>query len=373
MKIKEKDVSEKILRVLKEKFNQEIALPKYYRLKKILKSQILEQNMSTGDKLPSVPILVKELNIAGITADKTLNELEKEGLVNRIQGKGTFVSKPRSEITSKNVVGLIMSTRGHLWGLLYHHIIEGLSNHHYYCVANNIVSHELMDTKYTDKLNRLISSEPFGLVVYGQSSFPFHMLEGFPNKLLFIVAYETDKEYPADYILSDYFAGGQMVADYFISSGYKKIIFYTHPIQPQITARIHLVSGLKDSLKKNNLSEKNLIVVEKNFSQKDEKRLEEILQKERKPVAVFCLLDAEAVVVYKIARKLNLKIPEQVSVIGYYNTPWCEVLHPNLTSVSIREDKIAQIVVKKIVGKENKKEKIILKPKLIIRDSVISL
>ncbi|MGT2833170.1 GntR family transcriptional regulator [Streptococcus halotolerans] len=75
--------------------------PKYLRLKKTLQSQILSGNFQEGDKFHTESELVTAFNVSSITAIRALNELEKEGLVERKQGVGTFVSRSRLETLVK--------------------------------------------------------------------------------------------------------------------------------------------------------------------------------------------------------------------------------------------------------------------------------
>ena len=73
--------------------------------------------------------------------------------------------------------------------------------------------------------------------------------------------------------------------------------------------------------------------------------------------------------IYKIAEKIGLRIPEDLGLIGWYNTPWCETFHPHLTSISIREDLMAEKVIEVITNKKMQGKKFFITPELVIRDS----
>lgn len=75
--------------------------PKYLKLKKNLQNQILSGNFQEGDKFHTESELVSAFNVSSITAIRALNELEKEGLVKRKQGVGTFVSRSHLETLVK--------------------------------------------------------------------------------------------------------------------------------------------------------------------------------------------------------------------------------------------------------------------------------
>lgn len=58
------------------------------QIKRLIKEQILKEN----DPLPSVRSLAKELKISALTVKKAYDELEGEGIVNTIHGKGTYIA-----------------------------------------------------------------------------------------------------------------------------------------------------------------------------------------------------------------------------------------------------------------------------------------
>lgn len=68
--------------------------PLYRQLKRILRDHILDGRYAPHERLPSEHELVRAYGISRVTARQALGELEREGLVFRVQGKGSFVAKP---------------------------------------------------------------------------------------------------------------------------------------------------------------------------------------------------------------------------------------------------------------------------------------
>ena len=66
--------------------------PIYEQIKRQLKESILKGEVKEGDLLPSIRQLAKDLHISVITTKKAYEELEKEGLITSIVGKGSFVA-----------------------------------------------------------------------------------------------------------------------------------------------------------------------------------------------------------------------------------------------------------------------------------------
>ena len=66
--------------------------PIYEQITRQIKSQILSGDLREGDSLPSIRKLAQELQISGITTKRAYEELEKEGFVDTVEGKGSFVA-----------------------------------------------------------------------------------------------------------------------------------------------------------------------------------------------------------------------------------------------------------------------------------------
>jgi GntR family transcriptional regulator len=74
-------------------FDKSYPLPIYYQLKELIREKIAEGVWKPGDLLPSERELSEQYGISRMTARQALNELLSEGLVRRIQGRGTFVAE----------------------------------------------------------------------------------------------------------------------------------------------------------------------------------------------------------------------------------------------------------------------------------------
>lgn len=70
-------------------------IPLYHQLKEILRESVDNGNWNTGDKVPSENQLMDEYGVSRNTVKKAIEELVQDGVLYRIQGKGTFVSKPK--------------------------------------------------------------------------------------------------------------------------------------------------------------------------------------------------------------------------------------------------------------------------------------
>lgn len=71
--------------------------PIYLQIKEQIKIQILSGQLQEGELLPSIRHLAQNLKISVITTKRAYDELEQEGLVTSVTGKGTFVTGTTKE------------------------------------------------------------------------------------------------------------------------------------------------------------------------------------------------------------------------------------------------------------------------------------
>ena len=72
--------------------------PIYDQISGQIKAQILSGALSPGDALPSIRGLAKDLKISVITTKRAYDELEAQGLINTVAGKGCFVAAKNTEL-----------------------------------------------------------------------------------------------------------------------------------------------------------------------------------------------------------------------------------------------------------------------------------
>lgn len=67
-------------------------LPIYEQIVSQIKQRILCGELKEGEMLPSIRVLAKHLRISVITTKRAYDELEREGLISTVAGKGSFVA-----------------------------------------------------------------------------------------------------------------------------------------------------------------------------------------------------------------------------------------------------------------------------------------
>ena len=72
--------------------------PIYEQIYRQIKSGILRGSLQEGDMLPSIRALAKDLRISVITTKRAYDELEKDGYIHTVAGKGCFVAEKNTEL-----------------------------------------------------------------------------------------------------------------------------------------------------------------------------------------------------------------------------------------------------------------------------------
>ncbi len=77
------------------------SVPIYEQIKKSIINQILEGELQEDELLPSIRVLAQDIKISAMTIKKAYDELEEEGYIKSIQGKGTFVAPKNTELAKE--------------------------------------------------------------------------------------------------------------------------------------------------------------------------------------------------------------------------------------------------------------------------------
>ncbi|MCI8271004.1 MAG: GntR family transcriptional regulator [Erysipelotrichaceae bacterium] len=72
--------------------------PIYEQITIQIKNLIMNDSLKEGDALPSMRVLAKELRISLITTKRAYEELERDGFIETVMGKGSFVAGRNKEL-----------------------------------------------------------------------------------------------------------------------------------------------------------------------------------------------------------------------------------------------------------------------------------
>lgn len=171
--------------------------------------------------------------------------------------------------------------------------------------------------------------------------------------------------------------GGQLVADYLFSIGHKEIAFVTSKFTQAERSRL-------DGFTKAFANRKNLVPSEYIISQSEElwhkgecPDLLKLLRSGSPPTAIFASNDFKAFHVLNILKKSNIRVPDDISVVGYDDVDAASYVSPSLTTVHQPVDKLinngAQMLMKLINNEEVEEMETVLRPWLVERESTKKL
>jgi len=81
--------------------------PIYEQVTRQIKGQIISGELKEGDPLPSIRKLAQDLQISVITTKRAYEELQKEGFIDGVEGKGSFVAMQNKELLREKKMKLV--------------------------------------------------------------------------------------------------------------------------------------------------------------------------------------------------------------------------------------------------------------------------
>jgi LacI family transcriptional regulator len=149
----------------------------------------------------------------------------------------------------------------------------------------------------------------------------------------------------------DDFVGGHMAATYLLEKGHRRIAFLGDTNLPEYA--IHPVSlrlnGFRKALKQARIKLPDTFIRLAPYSQEQASQVaEELLNLPGPPTAIFAAADFLALGVLKAARQLNIKVPEQLAVIGFDDLDIAE--YADLTTISQHLDESGRLAVEMLLG-----------------------
>ncbi|MBF0522138.1 MAG: LacI family DNA-binding transcriptional regulator [Candidatus Omnitrophica bacterium] len=187
----------------------------------------------------------------------------------------------------------------------------------------------------------------------------------------FVVNHKVE-DFEVNYIAVDNVLGGELAGDYLSGFGHKKIATITGDINTQ--SGFQRLQGFTKILKKKQISLPEDYVLKGDYSRRSARlAAEKILTLADRPTAVFAASDDMALEAIAVFLENGIKIPEDISVVGFDDNPICLYGPVALTTIKQPLFEMAKDAVhylyEMMKGKTMPTQKILLKPELIVRDS----
>lgn len=178
--------------------------------------------------------------------------------------------------------------------------------------------------------------------------------------------------YSMPFVGTDDEEGARQAVAHLVSRGHTRIALLTGPHNSVYT--IPRVAGYRRALAAAGLQYDSTLVVEGDFTREVGRQAAlELLAQKLRPTAIFALSDFMAEGAFDAIRSRGMKIPQDVALVGFGNTPICTQLVPALTSVDehlqLLGGRAAELLVSLVQGKDSAESRIILPTDLVVRAS----
>ncbi len=312
------------------KIDHDSTIPLHVQLLNELRHLILSGKAEPGSRLPSESEFQRELGISRSTIRQALNNAEAEGLIERVPGKGSFVRlTPIDKGRKNNLIGYItFDFHSEFQGQLLsgaESVTRASGYRILFCNSNGNLSEE------NKLLDQLVSDKVLGILIW-----PAYSTEA--SRRLFQLANQQqvpivlmDRTFEGlnnDYIISDNFKGAYEAVSYLINLGHKKIVFLSRPILKLLPIAERL-RGYRQAMMDNgldplepwvagNTNRENGYSLQMNGTVNREiEEIEKMLRGENRPTAIFSMNDLVALEAFKAARLVGLKVPDNISIVGF--------------------------------------------------------
>jgi GntR family transcriptional regulator of arabinose operon len=350
---------------------------------------ILSGEWAPGNRLPSEAELQRQLKISRSTIRQALNNAEAQGLIERVPGKGTFVAHSAVGKRNSRLIGYVTcDSFRHLQSQLLSGAESVVSNEGYRVVFCNSNGEAEEENRLLDQL--VLEDRVEGILIWP-------VLYDDPSRRLFqlvrqgliplVLVDRTFNSLTCDYVTSDNYAGAYAAVEHLIELGHRQIAFLSHPILQLLTVAERL-RGYQQALRDAGLTslepwlvgapnQEMVITHALNSYSATSQEIEQIAQHLRspqRPTAIFAMNDMMAMQAVKAAKLANLRVPEDLSLVGFDDEGIVmTLLDVPLTTVAqdavALGKKAAELLIERIAGYDGPPREEVVATQLRVRAS----
>ncbi|WP_199616179.1 LacI family DNA-binding transcriptional regulator [Paenibacillus alkalitolerans] len=197
------------------------------------------------------------------------------------------------------------------------------------------------------------------------------LLQALIDEKVPVVLFAFEKpQLSVDCVTVDDFMGGFAAAEHLISLGHRRI----GVIAEHSYSGAERVRGYFAALQSAGIGEEDgLVIYAGSGLDEGEKACGRLLDLDNRPSAIFGCNDVMAAGALRAARNRGIAVPGELSVIGFDDTPWCRIVHPELSSIAMPVHELGkkamEVIVNHIEQKDTSRQSIRMFPKLVVRGS----
>ena len=334
---------------------------------------IRSNDLKSGQRLPTESEMIEATKVSRVTLRRALANLQAAGYITSIQGSGYFVGDEMYK-TDVRSLPIIISYNHQSSQIL--NIVNGAQRYlkKKMCYLEILVSHRDPQAE-KEMLLELYEKGCRCVILFPVSSTDnndlyFHLLQN-GMKIIFVDRRPEDITC-CNLVLSDNMTGGYLAAKHLFELGHKKIAMFG--LEP-----LHLTSSILErhigflrAFKEYGIPIPEKTYFTSNYRQENED-VDYLLSKANGISAIFAASDYAAVDIATHAYSHGIRIPEELSVIGFDNLEITTMFTPNLSTIDQSFSKLgesaAEIAYSCLSEKQNTITQKIIPVKLICRDS----
>ena len=188
------------------------------------------------------------------------------------------------------------------------------------------------------------------------------------------IAYHEPQVTSFDTVNNDDQMGAALVVNHLAATGRRRIAFLNLELPKHgdlmVTGQREI--GYRAAMKAAGLAEYVNVVRAEQTSREVQIAAKHLLQGRDPPEAIFCWTDFIALEVISVANELGLSIPDDLAIVGYDNTHYCDLAQNALTSIDqsgqVLGLQAARLLVERVEGR-TKAEHFAVTPRLVVRKS----
>jgi len=365
-------------------------IPIYEQVKRYLEEEIISGVKKPNEQLPPEPELALQYNISRKTLRQALSELAKEGFLVRRRGKGTFVTDIKKILPEKhkfvnNSLGILVPSITYFFPEVVRGIEDVAKRNGYIITLCNTDDDPNKEREYLDNLMSWEHTTNFiiALSKYENDFSVYTELRKKGAKVVFIDRYFEELGKEVDYIIQDNQEGMKRAVSYLNELGHKKILFIAKTQGDEkdyiLTERLNGFEKALDIYRFGANRMQSAIKVVSSFSERVTRQSLKDFLRETSFTAIVALSDSDAREIVDIIAEIGLRIPEDVSLIGYDDSATGRFFNPSLTTMSVPKYEMGKEAAKFLLEwvkkgtKKNGPFQKALKPKLIVRGTTKKL
>ncbi len=341
------------------KISKNSPIPLHTQLLNELRHAILSGKLKPHEQLPGEYALITQLKVSRSTVQRAWQTAQDEGLIYRVPAKGTFVSEPTSTSSATRFVGCIVAEFRYTFdGSLLNGAEELLRAKGYRLLF-------AQSERRLEEENRLIRSMceegVAGILLWPVAENAKERFVTNPSCSVPIVLLDrpvSKAHLPC--ITSQNYEGGLQAMHYLLERGHQSIAFAAWPPLDLLPVA-ERARAYRDAMENAGLKPRPMIqlgepVEAVNYrryakeAHEDVAYLTAVLCEPDRPTAIFAMNDLLALLVLRAADQAGLRVPQDISVIGFDNLELTESVTPTLTTVAQNTALIGREAVRRLLA-----------------------